>query len=252
MARVRSPNFPYISLREAVEKAAVIFDKENKIPASRETLAAHLGYGGLNGASLKVLSALGKYGLLEDAPNGQEKLSEMAMDILHGSETERAAALKKAAALPALYQRFQEQFGGRPSEANLRSYLLRNGFSVSAVDTVISAYFDTLDLVAESGAQYPAGEQKDHHRLEVQAGPVLLHTRSGETVTGYAAPAAPAPGEPFSVQFVPGGVRINGDIRDQETLTELVNALQALRGFLRKTKAQDAQPVTANIEDEDI
>lgn len=244
MARVRSPNFPYLSLREAIEKARVIFDRENKIPASRDTLARHLGYNGLNGASAKTLSALGKYGLLEDAPNDQEKLSSLALDILHGSDEERAAAIKTAARMPALFVKFEEQFGGRPSEANLKSYLLRNGFSASAVDTVISSYFDTLDLVAECDAQYSPSNVDRH--LEVRAGPIVVRNQSGEMVTGFAAPAtpsAPVPmAEPFSVQFVPGGVRINADIRDQQTLTELVNALQALSGFLQKTKAQDAPP----------
>lgn len=223
MARVRSPNFPIMGLPEALTKIATIFEREHQMPASREAIAAHLGYSGLNGTSLKVLSALGKYELLEEVADSQYKVSDLAMDILHGSESERAAAIREAAKGPVLFNRLDENFGGgKPSEVNLKGFLLRNGFSQSAVPEVIDSYYATKDLVAQVDAQYAAA--KDHHQLEVATGPINVHTRSGETVTAYAAPTASAPGEAFSVQFVPGGVRINGDIRDQETLTELLNA----------------------------
>lgn len=247
MARVRSPNFPVMGLREAIDKVAIIFEREHQMPASREALAAHLGYSGLNGTSLKVLSALGKYDLLEEVSDSQYRVSSLAMDILHGTSDERAEAIREAARGPALFQRLDENFGGgKPSEVNLKGFLLRNGFSQSAVPEVTSAYYETKELVAEVDAQYSAAEEAVVENTVAKA--------AGAPVTAaVASPSAlPQRTHPFSVEFVPGGVRINGDIRDQETLTELLDALQALRGFLKKTKAADAQSTAKDINIDDL
>jgi len=241
MSRVRSPNFPVMGLREAIGKIGIIFEREHQMPAARDALAAHLGYSGLNGTSLKVISALGKYDLLEEVGEQQFRVSDLAMDILHGTEEERAKAIKEAAAGPALFTRLNDHFGGRPSEVNLKGYLLRNGFAQSAVTGVIDAYYETLDLVAEVDAQYkvvPAAP-------EAPAADVVPKAERPMT-----AQAIMGGGEPFSVQFVPGGVRINADIKDQQTLTELVNALQALSGFLKKSKEPDAPAAESPPKDE--
>src|SRR4051794_4310429 len=116
MARVRSPNFPVISLPQAIERIEAIYDKEQTLPATRETLAEHLGYSGLNGASIKMISALGKYGLLELVDGRGFRVSKLAMAILHpANDQERSDAVREAAHLPALFQKLTEQFeGGRP------------------------------------------------------------------------------------------------------------------------------------------
>ncbi|MBI3438556.1 MAG: hypothetical protein HY054_07915 [Proteobacteria bacterium] len=240
MARVRSPNFPVMGLREAIDKVAILFEKEHQMPASREALAAHLGYSGLNGTSLKVLSALGKYELLEEIGDSQYRVSGVAMDILHGTPEEKAAAIQEASRGPALFNRLDENFGGgKPSEVNLKGFLLRNGFSQSAVPEVTASYYETKDLVAEVSAQYSGEAPSKGETSPPDSGQKRVEQP-------MSAPAAVA-GEPFSVQFVPGGVRINADIRDQQTLTELVNALQALSGFLQKTKAAtNDESVTQN------
>jgi ribosomal protein L37AE/L43A len=61
--KTRSPNYPAMSLEEALQRLRVIYDKQRRYPTTRDVLAKLLGYGGVNGASATVLSALGKYGL---------------------------------------------------------------------------------------------------------------------------------------------------------------------------------------------
>ena len=65
MAKARSPGYPAIGLKEAVEKAKGIYEEDYQNPIPRVVAAQHMGYASLNGKSLGVLSALIKYGLLE-------------------------------------------------------------------------------------------------------------------------------------------------------------------------------------------
>ena len=72
MARTRSPNYPYIGLPAAIERVRKIYDKEHRNRMSRDVVAKHLGFGSLNGVSLSVISALGKFGLLESVDNDSQ------------------------------------------------------------------------------------------------------------------------------------------------------------------------------------
>lgn len=154
--KARSPSYPAIGLKEAVEKVSNIYknDYQNAIP--RIVIVSHMGYQGLNGKSLGVLAALSKYGLLEGRGN-DSKVSDLAVKIIaHGSGTpERAQALKEAAANPELFAELDARFGGgRVSDPAIRSYLLTEKFIPTAADLVIRAYRETKQFVEEESAGY--------------------------------------------------------------------------------------------------
>lgn len=148
VTRIRSPNYPAFGLPEAVEKIEAVYRELHNHSGPREVVAKALKYSGLNGASATAISALHKYGLLEKVGDGV-KVSDRAMQILHPqSTTERAEAVRQAAAEPTLFTELAARFPGhRPSEELLRNYLLRNNFSPAAVGSVISAYRETSDMV---------------------------------------------------------------------------------------------------------
>lgn len=231
MARVRSPNFPVISLPAAIERIEKIYAREQTVPADRETIAAHLGYSGINGASLKVISALGKYGLLEEMPDKTFRVSPLALAIMHpASDEEKADALREAASGPALFQKLDSMFDGkRPSETNLRSWLLRNGFATSAVASVISAYSETMDLVSGLSEVYKASEapvgQNAVHAAE-------RHHRMQAATVGSPIPLNIAPLEPFSVELLKGRVRVVGDLVTREDAQTLLDFLRSAMAFL--------------------
>jgi hypothetical protein len=242
MARVRSPNFPVMGLPDALNRIDLIYDREQTVPADRETLAEHLGYSGLNGASLKQLSALIKYGLLEDAGDKRLRVSKLAMAIMHpASEQEKADAIREAAQGPALFRHLEEQFDGqRPSETNLRSWLLRNGFSKSAVDSVIKAYNETMDLVDRVGRSYSAPTSS--------VIPTATKVRSAVATAastfyggGPAIPAMP-PGDPFSVEMMKGRVRVVGELSNKGDAKMLMDFLRMAIAFLPE-KGQDSSPL---------
>ena len=148
--KVRSPNYPAISLRDAIAKIKLIYDKEHRNPTDKAVIAQHLGYNGLNGASITLISALVKYSLLEDIGQKQVKLSETALDILwrDQGDPERAKLLREAALTPSLFSDLSNAFPDElPSDQTLRYHLLKKEFNPKVVDSVMRAYRDTLEFV---------------------------------------------------------------------------------------------------------
>lgn len=151
--RVRSPNYPAISLLDALDKVSALYKSQHTHAGPREVIVRGMGYSSLNGASMSAISALHKYGLLEG--RGDEiRVSERAMRILHPeSQEERVLAIQEAASEPKLFAELDERFPGVvPNEELLRNYLLRRNFASSAVPAVILSYRGTKELVqAEPG-----------------------------------------------------------------------------------------------------
>src|SRR6266446_5546494 len=78
MARTRSPQYPAIGLKEAIEKVSAVYRRDYQAPTQRGVIASHMGYNSLNGKSLGVLSAIGKYGLLE-VRGSEYRVSDLAV-----------------------------------------------------------------------------------------------------------------------------------------------------------------------------
>lgn len=163
MGRVRSPNYPSMSLPASIEAARKIYDKEHTHKADPVVMAKALGYSGMNGASATALSALKKYGLLLDEGK-QLKISPEALTILVDPKdsTERAKLIVAAAFSPNLFSELKEQYGETvPSDENMRAYLLKRGFSPSTVDAPIRAYRETIELVSEVKKLYNEDANED-------------------------------------------------------------------------------------------
>ena len=195
MAKVRSPNYPIVGLVKAIELADRIFKSEHTHKAAPEVMAKALGYSGLNGKSMGILSALKKYGLLEEV--GKEvKISEDALIILvePKESLERKKAIMQAAFMPALFSELRKQYGDAlPSDENMRSYLLRNGFSPTSVDSPIRAYRETIGLVNDisSGYNDPLEDEGGASMDQAQETGVAPNPTGGG---GISAPAAIQPG----------------------------------------------------------
>jgi hypothetical protein len=149
MARTRSPGYPTIGLREALEKVKLVFEKDyqNRIP--RELVAQHMGYRSLNGKSLSILSAVSKFGLLEGRGN-ENCVSDLALEIIaHPSGApERARAIIEAAARPELFGELDARFqDGKVSDAAIRSYLITRKFIPQAADIVVKSYRETKEFM---------------------------------------------------------------------------------------------------------
>lgn len=155
MGKVRSPNYPAISLKEATPLVRKLYSKEHRNKMSREAVAEILGYTGLNGASIPTISALSKYGLLEG--RGSEiRVSDTAVSILVEKEgsAEWQAALKTAVTSPSIFKDLAKQFEGLPTPENARIFLQKKGFTEDAAKKAARNYLDSMGLVIGTDGDY--------------------------------------------------------------------------------------------------
>lgn len=163
MARMRSPNFPGLSLEEAVKFVKPIWDKNRRVLIAREVAAKDLGYAGLTGRSLKVLGAMNQYGLIENKAGGQMRVSKLAEDILIGYPEEvKRAAVSEAGRTPTLFKEVYERFEGHvPSDNAVRSFFLQKGFTNEGVEKALRSFSETNRYVEIYGVSESHGGEEE-------------------------------------------------------------------------------------------
>ena len=146
--KVRSPSFPFIGLREALDRARAFYEAEQRNAARAETAAAHWGYSAKSSGGKQTIAALRSFGLLEG--DSLVKLSgrglRLVLDEREGSE-ERERLLQQAALMPPVHARLWERYGAElPSAQTLRLWLiLDEGFNENSVDDFLAEYRETLE-----------------------------------------------------------------------------------------------------------
>ena len=257
MAKARSPQYPSISLKEAVEKVGAIYaeDYQNMLP--RSVVAQHMGYQSLNGKSLGVLASLGKFGLLEGRGDST-RVSDLAVQIIaHPSGTsERATALREAAGKPELFAELDDRFqGGKASDQALRSYLLTQKFIPSAADAAIRSYRETKSFVNAESMGYAAEEDNSRQDITMDLAP---QPRSASAVPRppVGASVMPLPGhdgDAFQVTASPGsGLAVSGQLRtvgEVDRLIEFLNAWKVLLKPVGEIKRPDSADKVYNAGD---
>ncbi len=252
MARVRSPNYPVLSLPEAIERIGRVHARERQHPASREVIMKGMGYGGVHGASLGALSAAVKYGLLEQKGKGEDyRVSDRAVAILHPHDAaEKAQAIKAAARSPRLFGELLDHFkGDLPSDDNLRAYLVRRSFSQIALTVVIQSFRDTIDLVTRESPDYTgfkANEVEPPMELaeaELPGSGALRRKVAAVETVGQSPPKLTVLGD---------AIEIVGRINDRATMDELRRRLDILREILPKptTPEPNSEPEADNEGDD--
>jgi hypothetical protein len=251
-------------LRTAIEKVSAVYSKDTQNNLPREVVARHAGYNGITGASLSMLSSLLKYGLLTGRGDNTS-VSDLALQIIAhpaGSE-ERRTAILEAAFTPDLFAEIRDHYkSGKVSDQALRSYLLTRKFLPNAVDDVIRAYRETMELVETEGAGHNATVVETVER-PMPSQPQLSQP-SELTQGGKREPATPPPsapmqrigssndGMPYEFWHSPGRLRGSFDITDEksaERVRRAVNAWIDAWKILGETSESVHRP-TDEIEDE--
>jgi hypothetical protein len=189
MSRSRSPNYPQIGLKEAVQRVSSVYKRDYQATLTRDLTAERLGYSGLNGKSLAVLAALGKFGLLEG--RGEEtRVTDLAVRILAfpPGSPERRAALGEAASRPELFVELDQRFArGQASDGAIRAWLITRGFIPPAAEAAVRSYRETRQLLESEGDAAPAPvlpprESPEPPRVEGGARRAVFGLAEGEVV----------------------------------------------------------------------
>lgn len=166
MAKGRSPNYPQLTINEALDRIKKIYAKEHTHVAPKDVVVQHLGYSGLNGASLTMLATLRRYGLLEPQGEGL-RVSGDAVTLLElpFSDPQYKVALNRVLFAPALFAELRSTHGSAmPSDANLRHALILKGYSSKAADEIIRVYRENILLADFSSLEYSDAISNDAHK----------------------------------------------------------------------------------------
>ena len=152
-ARTRSPAYPSIDLRTAVERAGVLWREEGRHPTAVNVAMTHWGYKVESSTGFQTVAALKKFNLVEsEGGTGEDrliKLSPVALTILledAAPPAERQAALRTAALGPRIHAELWDRFGTElPSAPSLRRFLVvEKAFNETVVDHLIEEYRATV------------------------------------------------------------------------------------------------------------
>lgn len=172
----RSPNYPAISLVDAVDRVKMLYDKDRKAGAPIDVALKHLGYSSRNGAALRVLAALKTFGLTEER-DGRIFVSPSALDVLVYPENDdrRKRPLRDCALKPATYQKVYDRYkDGLPSDETVKAELIREfGFNDKVVDGFLNDFKATLDF---AGVKFGDSSQDATQNTEQPVHPVSRAT----------------------------------------------------------------------------
>ena len=153
-SRHRSPAYPAVGLREAVERAKKFYSVDRKAGAPPEIAVKHMGFATAHGQAMSVLAALKKFGLVSDV-NGRVVPTQRAIEIIElpPADSRRIKALQEAALAPSIYAELiqQHQQSGWPGDDVLQAELITyRNFNPNSVAGFVSDLKDTLDYAGLS------------------------------------------------------------------------------------------------------
>ena len=158
----RSPAYPAISLEKAIQRVRQLYarDKQYEIPVA--SLPELWGYASLNGPAGLTISALKKFGLINDEGAKDERrisVTDEAVHILnHPSSDARAEAIRDAALHPPIHREFWDEYGSSlPSDANMIWRLTRDrGFTETGAKEFLREWRETLEFAGLDEQPEPA------------------------------------------------------------------------------------------------
>lgn len=159
--RIKSPQYPYCTLKDSIEDATRLFLKEDIQTMQQETAARHLGYSGLNGGlAARRISAMKQFGLAEFPQPAHMRLTSLFMSIHQATDDrERLSAMVEAMYSPPIFRDLFEEFGGLenfPSDQALKAMLVQErSFNPVFVGKFIRKFRESvrylLDAMRSSG-----------------------------------------------------------------------------------------------------
>jgi hypothetical protein len=225
MAKLRSPNYPNMSLGPALEAIRAAYKAENRNKMSRTVLAKHLGYNSLNGRALGKIGAIRAYGLI-DGSGDELRVSDDAITALMapaGSQ-ERTDALGRLAHKPTLFQELFKDFPDTmPSLENLKYSLVKRQFTPEASEKAAKSYLATMNLVAGIPDAYN-GSESDEEESDGMQTQVTAQPRTGRRSE---------PAETVHATGLPLRVVMNGNRLDIQASVDLAG-LKKLQEMLAK------------------
>jgi hypothetical protein len=161
MGSNRSPNYPALTLSNAVAAVNKLWESEKRTSVSSEAAALAMGYKSLSGPARVAIGAMRQYGLIDKAEKGHIRVSDLAVQILKGDEADRVVALSGAALNPPLFSELVNTHLDA-SENAIRSYLItKKGFVDDGARKAAKAFRDAVTLATPERSGYTPEETQE-------------------------------------------------------------------------------------------
>lgn len=167
--RDRSPNFPYLSLTQSLERAEALYGSAKGNSVRLSDAASDWGTSPTSSSTLRYASALIAFGLLADEGTGEARrirLTDTALRILGDTRPGvRDELLQKAALNPALVREYYTKWGkNRPNDAHAVSTLIfDSSFTERAARTFLQVFDDAIAYVNDEASE---GEDVQAKKVE--------------------------------------------------------------------------------------
>ena len=161
--RHRSPAYPAVGLKDAVDRARKIYEADGQAGSPTSAALRHMGFSSNTGHAAKVLSALKKFGLIE-VEGGRVRLTPRCLDVIVRPEGDdrRVRALRDAAVSPRVYADLLNRYGSAlPSDASLEAELITDlSFNKNSVKGFLKDFRETLEFSRLASASDSGQEQE--------------------------------------------------------------------------------------------
>jgi hypothetical protein len=224
----RSPNYPMLSLRDAIDKAKLIYQHEKRNFTTAEVIQRDIGYSEGTGPAGRAVSSLKQYGLLDER-NGAYGLSDKGFLFTYIDENspERVAALREAALKPMIFKELVNTYpSGLPSDATLKAYLVgKKSFNPSAVENFIRIFKETITLAKALRGEYTP----DRPSEDLGGGNTVEPQTTAQPATGRAAQNVHVFTWSLSMpRNVRAELRLSGEQLRKEDVSRLKKQIEAL------------------------
>ena len=169
----RSPNFPSMSLGDAVEAIKKVHAAEGRSKMPRLSMVKPLGYTSINGRSLSVLGALKAYGLIEGRADDL-RISPEGFVLANAptDSVEYREALVASFRAPAAFQQFTDEDEGASADT-LKWKLQKVGFQADSAERLVRVYRESRDLVNAAGGAYKTPQPEEAAAVQNAFNPSL-------------------------------------------------------------------------------
>jgi hypothetical protein len=193
--RHRSPNYPMIGLRKAVERTTQLHDKYKRASVPIHLVQELWGYKPHSSSGNQSVAAVKAYGLVDVDGDGKARrvrVSDAGHRIL-GKSPDHKDLLKKAALSPSIHAELWQKYEGEafPDDSLINHYLVwereEGTFNPDTVDAFIDNFRDSLHYAAllpggtigGEGQAEPAQEKNGNGGQSISAGDFVQRTSGG-------------------------------------------------------------------------
>jgi hypothetical protein len=183
--RHRSPNYPSVSLKTAIDKMTPWFKADGIVASPRDAVIRHMGFDKFTGDAGRLLSAMRSFGLVTEV-DGRFKLTQRGTDILArpADDSKHKQALREAVTGPQIYKELLKEYpNGQVSDTTIHSELVASkGFNPKSVKAFVKDFRATLNYAGITPSTVIDSSQADetaYDEAQIHAGDYVQWESNG-------------------------------------------------------------------------